>query len=257
MLAGLGFLIAGCSGNSTNGTFNQPGPRIRAVNALDGVATADWQVTGQTNVNFPSVSYGQQSNTFSTPYVILNERGNQIVEFANASAPAVNVAAYPTQPQNGPPQYHNFTYGDKNTAIAYGGSGAAAGVVFLYDQTTNSTNGPNLRIVDAAQQEGSVDVFVTPSSQSQSGSPITLTAGSVFPTQGASTYAYTALNTAGGPGTFTVNFYPAGHDTGAPLVSYPLTVGGTDVWTLVLVDPATSGGSPTVLALQDNNANAG
>jgi hypothetical protein len=51
--------------------------------------------------------------------------------------------------------------------------------------------------------------------------------------------------------------YPQGKDTGTPLLSYSLTVENTDAWTLVILDPVTSGGAPTILAIQDNNPNAG
>jgi hypothetical protein len=242
-LIGSGLILAGCSGNGTTGIFNQPGPRVRAVDAYDGTSQLDWNVTGSTGVTFPAVNFGSASNGYSSPYEILNERGSQTISFYNPNSATVAIAT----------ATHDFVYGDKITAIAYNGAGAASDVIVLHDQTTDSTNGPNLRIVDAAAQTGSVDIFVTPSGQNPSGSPATLTPGTVSPAQSTSSYAYTPLSAQ----SYNVYVYPQGKDTGTALVTYPITVGGEDVWTLVLLDPTTNGNPPTILAIQDNNPNAG
>ena len=245
VILGLAAVLVGCSGNSTSGggLFNQPAPRIRAINALDGVSTASWSVTGQNNITFPAIPFGTVTGSVLTPYVILNERGQQTVNFYNSAAPTVVVAS----------ASHDFVYSDKITVVAYGS--APGNTVTLTDQTTNSTNGPNVRVVDAALQTGNLDVFITPTGVAQAGTPSLLTPGSVYPAQNANgSYVYFSLPL---PGSYTVNAYHQGADTGTPVFSTTLNVANTDVYTLVLVDPAPSGGTPSVLQIQDNNSDAG
>lgn len=240
--AGLGLTVVGCSGNGTTGVFNQPSPRIKVVNAVDGASVLDWEVTGQSNLTFPPVQFGTCSGTATTPYVILNERGTQQVEFLSPSNLNTPIAT----------TTHDFTYGDKLDDIAYG-SQVNASTVLLYDETSNSNNGPNVRVVDGARQIGSVDMFISPQGTAPSGTPTTFSAGGVFPAQ-VGTYTYSPLPN---PGSYTITLYPQGNDTGTPLLTFNFTVASTDVWTFVILDPVTTGGNPTILAIQDNNPNAG
>jgi hypothetical protein len=248
-LAGFAAVLIGCGGgggsSSTGGATNGNGggtpgtASVRAVNALDGVATATWSLPSQTGVSFPSVAYGSVSGTGATHYTTITASGSQAVDFDNSSAPSTVVATSSIDPLSQ----------SKMTFIGYGTPGPNGQVVALYDQTSNATDGPEVRVVDAALDSGDLDVTISPTGFSEGTTPSPISPGAIYPTQATGTYTYQALPL---PGSYTVDAYPRGHDTGTPVFTYVLNVSNTDVWTLILIDPATAGGTPSVLAVQNN-----
>jgi hypothetical protein len=242
---GLAAVLVGCSGNSTNGSgiFNQPAPRLRAINAIDGVATADWVDSSQNNLTFPPIAYGAVTGSATSPYTILNEQGTQqTVNFYSSNAPTIAVASATITPY----------YTNKNTIVAYG-SESAGKTITLFDLTTTQS-APTVRIVDASTLEGNLDLFITPVGLSQGTTPISIGPGSVYPAQSTGTYTYAALPSGG---SYLVTAYHAGQDASAPVYNYTFTVTGGPVYTLVLIDSAYAGAAPAVLAIEDDNPNAG
>ena len=237
-----GLAVAGCGGNSANtgGIFNQPAPRLRAVNAMDGVTSGEVTVAGQ--IVSSAISYGGVSGTNANPYAILNQRGNETINFYSASNPAVVLAT----------TSHDFTYGDVIDTIFFGGASSPKAIQ-LYDNTQNAANGASIRWVDAANSSGTLDVFLTPAGSGM-GSPATFSPGEITPIQASASSTYSELVETTAT-SYTIAVYPAGHDSGVPLGQVTMTINPGDRWTFVLIDPATSGAQLQILAVQDNNAN--
>jgi hypothetical protein len=94
-----------------------------------------------------------------------------------------------------------------------------------------------------------VDIILTPPVGSGSAMKFTLNPGQVAPVQPTGTYAYQTFVTAGAYG---LQVFPAGQDSGTPLLSETITLPASTSFTYVLLDPYTAGQGPVMLDIQDN-----
>lgn len=244
----IGLLLCGCGGSGTGGggIFNQPAPRLRMVNGLPQVASMDAVISGKAQPDpvTTTLAYGTVSGTQQQPYDILTQRQNQTVTVYDDAAPTVPVTTF----------NHNFTFGDKITAIVYG-QNSSAQTIQLFDNATNAPSAADVRIVDAAANMGAVDFFLVPTGQANSNSH-QLSPGDVFPQQTTNTdNNYTLIPSV--DKMFTINVYPQGNDTGTPLLAQQVQINTSDRLTLVLLDAPQGSATPQLLVIHDNNSNAG
>ena len=138
--------------------------------------------------------------------------------------------------------------------IGYGPAGKT-GTVVLYDANAIPSSSW-VRFVNASPAAGSVDVFLTQVGGAQQ-ELATLGIGGVTPTQPAGTFLYDQFNVLASNtnSQFTLTVYPAGHDTGTPLINQLIALPTNTTWTVVILDPAPSQTTLTVLPIQDSTLN--
>ena len=227
-LGALAVSVIGCGG-SGSGLLNQPQPRLRTINAVTGLPALDVKV-GTTTVasNLP---YGNVTPTYT-----IVPRGFQDVFFADSSSPT-------------PPLFHltkTFTFSDRLDAIAYGSPGATK-VVLLVDSLLTGNRG-SYRFFNASSANTAVDVFFTAPGGPLTGAS-TLTTGAVGSPNDLTTDYYSAGISA--PKTYEIRVYPAGQDTGTPLVDQNVTLNPGDRKTYVILDPGSPNGN--LLPIDDNS----
>jgi hypothetical protein len=222
--------LAGCGGNSNPVT----GPGIRAVNGLSSESQA---VVSDGSVVISSLlPYGSCSGTPNAPYAIV-PTGTAKVTLANVGTPSTAVASVSLSVSNVGLHFDEIAYNP-----------AAPTFLSLMDNFSVPSN-CNVRFANASTVAGNVDVILTPSASMGPAVKFTLAPGAVGPVQPSGSYAYQSYANAGA---CALQVFPAGQDSGTPLISETINLPQGSSYTYVLLDPQASGQGEEMLEIQDN-----
>lgn len=228
LLTAVALALAGCSG--TNGGFvNSPG--VRALNAVLADPVANVQDGAYSIAT--DLTYATESGTTRSPYVITTT-GPQTVTFMSGGLTFAFGSI-------------NLTALESVNLIATPNNGNA--VLVLIDNTGIPTDS-EVRVLNVASSTNlaAADVIFTPVG---GGAPTTYTVGlnAVSPAQSTALgYAYNVV-----PSTnYLVQVFPAGQDTGTPLISESVNLVTGQRWTFAVVDSNNASSKVELVQIQDN-----
>jgi hypothetical protein len=181
-----------------------------------------------------ALPYATGSGTPHTPYTIV-PTGNQTISFATFANPGTILASTSVSVANSGVHYDEIAYNAAHPTV----------LTLLDEFSVPST--ADVRFVNASATSGSVDMILTP----PTGAPVkfTLAPGQVGPAQPVGSYGYQSFTTTGAYG---FQVFPAGKDTGTPLLQQTINLTTGTSFSFILLDPQASGGPVIVLEVQDN-----
>ena len=213
-LVGLAVMLAGCGGSDTTGLAGNKNPRIRAINDFADVTSVG--ATVDTKTLLTSQAFGT-----SSAYTIINN-GNRDISFTDMSG----AGSIPLTSQTSLLEENHYY-----TAIGVGNGPDGRRIILLDDTTTISANMAKVRVVNADQNDASIDVYVTSTGTADLSGQTPLLTNVAYGDAGT---VYTDFT----PGTYKVWITPAGSTT--PITSPNMTFTTNTAVTLVVVQ--TSGG---------------
>ena len=226
-LVGLALAVAGCAG-SGNGLVGLHNPRIRTVNDFPDVTAVSSAV--DTTPMLTSQAFGATS-----AYVII-VNGNRNISFNDVSGGT----SIPLVNQTSLLQTDSYY-----TAIGTGSGGGGRHIILLEDGQVIASNMTKVRVVNADEDDASVDVFFTSTSTPDLTGQTPQITDLAFGTAPADYINFT-------PGTYKV--WVTAHGSTSPIKTATVTMTTNTIITLVF---AKSSGGAVIQTLQDRPLPAG